>query len=66
MKVPNLILASSSSARLRLLQTVGINPIVMPSNFDESTVKLTDPKKLVEILAPVSYTHLTLPTRTRV
>ena len=51
MKVPSLILASSSSARLRLLQTLGINPIVMPSNFDESTVKLTEPKKLVEILA---------------
>ncbi|NEQ38206.1 MAG: septum formation inhibitor Maf [Okeania sp. SIO3I5] len=51
MKTPSLILASSSSARLRLLKTVGINPIVMPSNFDESTVKLTEPRKLVETLA---------------
>ena len=51
MKTPSLILASSSSARLRLLETVGINPIVMPSNFDESTVKLTEPRKLVETLA---------------
>ena len=51
METPNLILASSSSARLRLLQTVGINPIVMPSNFDESTIKTTEPKKLVETLA---------------
>ena len=51
MKIPSLILASSSSARLRLLETVGINPIVMPSNFDESTVKLTEPRKLVETLA---------------
>jgi len=51
METPSLILASSSSARLRLLETVGINPIVMPSNFDESTVKLTEPRKLVETLA---------------
>ena len=51
MKIPSLILASSSSARLRLLETVGIKPIVMPSNFDESTVKLTEPRKLVETLA---------------
>ncbi len=51
MESPTFILASSSSARLRLLKTVGINPIVMPSNFDESTVKLTEPRKLVETLA---------------
>ncbi|MEB3343050.1 nucleoside triphosphate pyrophosphatase [Okeania sp.] len=51
METPSLILASSSSARLRLLQTVGFNPIVIPSNFDESIVKLTKPKKLVETLA---------------
>ena len=51
MKIPTFILASSSLARFRLLKTVGINPIVMPSNFDESTVKLTEPRKLVEILA---------------
>ncbi len=51
MESPTFILASSSSARLRLLETVGINPIVMPSNFDESTVKFTEPRKLVETLA---------------
>ena len=51
MKIPSVILASSSSARLRLLKTVGINPIVMPSNFDESTIKLKEPRKLVETLA---------------
>ncbi|NEQ78139.1 MAG: septum formation inhibitor Maf [Okeania sp. SIO2C9] len=51
MKTPTFILASSSSARLRLLQTIGIHPIVMPSNFDESTVKLIEPRKLVETLA---------------
>ncbi|ABG49657.1 maf protein [Trichodesmium erythraeum IMS101] len=51
MKIPSVILASSSSARLRLLKTVGINPIVMPSNFDESTIKLKEPRQLVETLA---------------
>ncbi|MCL2929405.1 MAG: Maf-like protein [Trichodesmium sp. MAG_R01] len=51
MKIPSVILASSSSARLRLLKTVGINPIVMPSNFDESTIKLKEPRKLVQTLA---------------
>ncbi|MDY7004735.1 MAG: nucleoside triphosphate pyrophosphatase [Cyanobacteriota bacterium] len=51
MKTPTFILASSSSARFRLLQTIGIHPIVMPSNFDESTVKLIEPRKLVETLA---------------
>lgn len=51
MEIPSFILASSSSARLRLLETVGIHPIVMPSNFDESTVKLTNPSNLVETLA---------------
>ncbi|MDE5067763.1 MAG: Maf family protein [Trichodesmium sp. St16_bin4-tuft] len=51
MKIPSIILASSSSARLRLLKTVGINPIVMPSNFDESTIKLKEPRKLVQTLA---------------
>ena len=51
MKIPSVILASSSSARLRLLKTVGINPIVMPSNFDESTIKLKEPRQLVKTLA---------------
>ncbi len=51
METPTFILASSSPARRRLLETVGINPIVLPSNFDESTVKLTQPRELVETLA---------------
>lgn len=45
------ILASASPARLRLLQSVGIRPIVHPSNFDESQVQMTDPTTLVETLA---------------
>ncbi|MGK7920262.1 MAG: nucleoside triphosphate pyrophosphatase [Trichodesmium sp.] len=51
METPNFILASSSLPRRKLLETVGIKPIVMPSNFDESTVKLTNPRELVETLA---------------
>ncbi|NEP89969.1 MAG: hypothetical protein F6K18_25850 [Okeania sp. SIO2C2] len=51
MKTPRFILASSSSARLRLLETTDIHPIVMPSNFDELTVKLIEPRKLIETLA---------------
>lgn len=51
MEIPTLILASASPARRRLLETVGINPIILPSNFDESTVQLTEPRELVETLA---------------
>lgn len=51
MAIPTFILASASPARHRLLKTVGINPVVLPSNFDESTVKITEPRRLVETLA---------------
>jgi septum formation protein len=47
----NFVLASASPARRRLLQSVGINPLVCVSNFDEDTIKLTDPIALVETLA---------------
>ncbi|MFB2933814.1 nucleoside triphosphate pyrophosphatase [Aerosakkonemataceae cyanobacterium BLCC-F154] len=49
--MPKFILASASPARLRLLQNVGIDPIVLPSDFDESLVNVSDPKELVKILA---------------
>ncbi|MBR8834734.1 MAG: septum formation inhibitor Maf [Stigonema ocellatum SAG 48.90 = DSM 106950] len=45
------VLASASSARRRLLQSAGIEPIVCPSDFDESLVKLSDPAQLVQTLA---------------
>ncbi|MEM8779692.1 MAG: nucleoside triphosphate pyrophosphatase [Cyanobacteria bacterium P01_G01_bin.49] len=45
------VLASASPARLKLLQTVGINPIVCKSNFDESQVIVNDPIELVQTLA---------------
>ncbi len=47
----NFVLASASPARRRLLQSVGINPLVCVSHFDESQVQLTDPIALVETLA---------------
>ena len=51
MGVPQFILASASPARLRLLRSVGIEPIVCPSAFDESQVQLSDPAALVQALA---------------
>ncbi|MBD2385725.1 Maf family protein [Cylindrospermum sp. FACHB-282] len=51
MKIPQFVLASASVARRRLLQTVGIEPIVCPSDFDESQIQLSDPALLVQTLA---------------
>ncbi|MEA5582187.1 nucleoside triphosphate pyrophosphatase [Nodularia harveyana UHCC-0300] len=51
MKTPEFVLASASPARHRLLQTVGISPIVKPSDFDESQVELNEPAQLVQTLA---------------
>jgi septum formation protein len=49
--LPSFVLASASAARRRLLQTAGIEPLVCPSDFDESQVKVDDPAQLVKILA---------------
>ncbi|MDZ7960611.1 MAG: nucleoside triphosphate pyrophosphatase [Aulosira sp. DedQUE10] len=51
MKIPQFVLASASPARRRLLQTVGIEPIVYPSDFDESQIQLNDPDQLVQNLS---------------
>ncbi|OKH24501.1 septum formation inhibitor Maf [Hydrococcus rivularis NIES-593] len=51
MELPMFVLASASPARRKLLQTVGIEPIVRHSNFDESRVQSDDPIALVQILA---------------
>ena len=51
MPLPQFVLASASSARRRLLQTAGIDPVVSVSNFDESQIQRSDPRQLVEILA---------------
>ncbi len=50
MSIP-FVLASTSPARKKLLQTVGINPIVIPSNYDESQVQIRDTQELVNTLA---------------
>lgn len=51
MGIPPFVLASASPARRRLLQTVGIEPIVRPSDFDESQIQLNEPAQLVKTLA---------------
>ena len=51
MGTPTFILASASPARRRLLQGVGIEPIVQVSHFDESQIQLSDPAALVKALA---------------
>lgn len=45
------ILASASPARRRLLESVGIDPEVVASDFDESSIHTTDPIVLVQTLA---------------
>ncbi len=45
------ILASASPARRQLLNSVGLEPLVQPSQFDESQVKIQDPQALVQVLA---------------
>ena len=49
--IPDFVLASASPARRKLLQMVGIEPIVCQSNFDESQIELTDAERLVNTLA---------------
>ncbi|MBX9254010.1 septum formation inhibitor Maf [Desmonostoc muscorum CCALA 125] len=51
MSIPPFVLASASPARRRLLQTVGIEPIVRASDFDESQIQLSEPEQLVKTLA---------------
>jgi septum formation protein len=51
MGIPPLVLASASAARLRLLRTAGIEPVVHPSDFDESQIQLESPSDLVQVLA---------------
>ncbi len=46
-----LVLASASPARLRLLRRAGIEPVVCKSGFDESQVQVSEPSELVTELA---------------
>lgn len=50
------VLASASPARRRLLQGIGINPIVHVSDFDEDQIQEADPTRLVETLASAKAT----------
>ena len=45
------VLASASSARKKLLQNVGIEPIIGKSDFDESQIQKSNPVDLVQTLA---------------
>lgn len=51
MGIPTFVLASASPARRRLLHSAGIEPVVCPSDFDESQIKLSVPESLVQTLA---------------
>lgn len=51
MTARTLILASASSARLRLLRDAGLHPVVVVSGFDEDSLAVDDPRELVEQLA---------------
>ena len=51
MNIPAFVLASASVARRKLLQTIGIEPIICQSNFDESQIQLSNPVDLVQTLA---------------
>jgi septum formation protein len=51
MGIPQFVLASASPARKRLLQSIGIEPSICVSNFDESQVQSRDPILLVQVLA---------------
>jgi septum formation protein len=51
MNLPTLVLASASPARRRLLQSAGIEPVVCPSDFDESQVRDRIASELVQTLA---------------
>lgn len=45
------VLASASPARRRLLTLAGIDPVVCPSQFDESMIQIQEPEPLVKTLA---------------
>ncbi|NJK28567.1 MAG: septum formation inhibitor Maf [Coleofasciculaceae cyanobacterium SM2_3_26] len=51
MGIPTFVLASASTARRQLLETIGIVPVIQPSHFDEDSVPLTEPQSYVETLA---------------
>ncbi len=53
-----IILGSQSPGRKKILQSLGYNFRVMHANFDEKSIRLKNPKKLVKILAQAKATKL--------
>jgi septum formation protein len=51
MSKPIFVLASASPARQKLLNNIGITPQIIPSNFDESLIQISEPDLLVQELA---------------
>ncbi len=51
MSLPSLILASASPSRARLLRSVGLDPLVIPSHYDETLIDDPEPARLVSRLA---------------
>lgn len=51
MSPAQLVLASASPARKRLLTAIGVDPLIRPSHIDESQVQTRDPVELVQTLA---------------
>lgn len=48
---PRFVLASASTARLKLLRMVGLEPLVCVSDFDEDRIQIEDAAELVQTLA---------------
>ena len=55
---PELILASQSPRRKYLLEQAGLTFTVIPSNIDEDTIHVSDPKSRVRILAELKATDI--------
>jgi len=58
LKLPRLILASASPARLQLLRQIGLEPLVCPSGVDEGQFQNSDPVALVATLAEAKATQV--------
>lgn len=51
MRLPQLVLASASPARKRLLESLGLLVSIQPSYFDEASIETATPEQLVQTLA---------------
>ena len=55
---PLFVLASASPRRKQLLQSIGLNAQIMPSNIDEDKLKGLPPEKMVSQLAMLKATDV--------